>query len=86
MQSLFCLVNVELSIFSAVNLSYNFETYMMMFWQIEVICILGVQMKMAALVWGISSMTFSRTFLHHLVSYIYQCASNVKVVVLHDYL
>jgi hypothetical protein len=27
--------------------------------QIVVICILGVQMKMAALVWGISSITFS---------------------------
>ena len=51
-----------------------------------VICILGVQMKMAALVWGISSITFSRTFLHKLVSYLFQCISNVKVVFLHNYL
>jgi len=79
-------VNVELSKFSAVNLSYNFETYTLMLLQIAVICILGVQMKMAALVWGISSMTFSRTFVHHLVSYLYQCASNAEVVFLHDYL
>ena len=49
-----------------------------------VICILGVQMKMAALVWGISSITFSRTFLLKLVSYLFQFITNVKVVFLHN--
>jgi hypothetical protein len=49
-----------------------------------VICTLGVQMKMAALVWGISSTAFSRTFLLQLVSYLFQCISNIKIVFLHN--